>query len=153
MSTVEQVQARLDRLEDGKLNEPVTGVLVDLDLAELAIDIIRGVKAAGPDVQVIAFGAHVATDILAEALDAGADQVVFAEVKAAFAVLQLDAADPVQHIMQGVQQRGPVAALGRVGRAFQSQVGHGPRAYSPSSTAPSDALDALRANFDSTPRV
>ena len=73
---VEMVQARLDRVEDGKWNEPVTCVMVDLDLDETALEIIRCVKASDADIHVIAFGAHVATQVLEAATESGADQVL-----------------------------------------------------------------------------
>jgi hypothetical protein len=73
---VAMLQARLDQIDDGKLNEPVTGVLVDLDMQEAALEVIKHVKTEQPGVQTIAFGAHVATQVLALAQESGADQVL-----------------------------------------------------------------------------
>lgn len=70
------VAARLDRVDDGKLNEPVTGVLVDLDLGEAGLAIIEQVKAKSSGVHVIAFGSHVAVEILQAAKKRGADAVM-----------------------------------------------------------------------------
>lgn len=67
---------RLDQVDDGKANAPVTQVLVDLDLGELAIEMIRTVKAHTPTIPVLAFGPHVAVDLLKAADEAGADQVL-----------------------------------------------------------------------------
>ncbi len=69
------LQKRLDCVEDGKLNDPVTGVLIDLDVPEAA-ELIRQVKAHDAGVPVVAFGSHVATDVLQNAGEAGADAVL-----------------------------------------------------------------------------
>jgi len=73
--SAEALQARLQRVEDGKLNEPVTGVMIDLELGDAAMAMIQAAKAHG-GAAVIAFGSHVATDVLAAAKDAGADLVL-----------------------------------------------------------------------------
>ena len=70
------VTARLDRVDDGRLNEPVTGVLIDLDLGEAGLAIIEQIKAKSPGVHVIAFGSHVAVEILQAAKKRGADAVM-----------------------------------------------------------------------------
>ena len=69
------LQARLDQVDDGRLNDPVTGVLVDLDTPN-AIDLIKQVKTHQPQLPVVAFGSHVLTELLQEARTAGADFVM-----------------------------------------------------------------------------
>ncbi|MAE65005.1 MAG: hypothetical protein CMJ18_12110 [Phycisphaeraceae bacterium] len=68
--------ARLDQVDDGKLNESVTGVVVDLDLGDLAIDLVSQVKAHDAALPVTVFGSHVETERLGRARDAGADFVM-----------------------------------------------------------------------------
>ena len=67
---------RLDQVDDGKLNEPVAGLLVDLDLGEAGLALIRQCKSHGTSPVVVAFGAHVNTAILQGASDSGADFVM-----------------------------------------------------------------------------
>jgi DNA-binding NarL/FixJ family response regulator len=70
------LQARLDQVDDGRANEPVDALLVDLDTGEAGLAMIQQAKQHDPQVQVIAFGSHVAKDLLAAARDRGADQVM-----------------------------------------------------------------------------
>jgi DNA-binding NarL/FixJ family response regulator len=70
------LQARLDRVADGKANDPVGAVLVDMDLGDQAIELIRCAKAADDPPWACAFGSHVARDLLQAASDAGADLVL-----------------------------------------------------------------------------
>ncbi len=70
------LQRRLERVEDGKLNDPVTALLVDLDLGDAGLDLIGQTKAHDPAIPVVAFGSHVATEILAGARQRGADFVM-----------------------------------------------------------------------------
>lgn len=70
------ITARLDRVDDGQLNEPVTGLLIDLEPGESALAIIAATKKKSPGVTVIAFGSHVAVDVLQEAKKRGADVVM-----------------------------------------------------------------------------
>ena len=65
-------QMLADRLADS----PVTRVFVDMDLGEVGVAMIRQVKAHDTTIQVVAFGAHVAVDLLAAAREAGADEVM-----------------------------------------------------------------------------
>lgn len=69
------LQARLDQADDGRLNEPVTGVIVDLDTPD-AIDLITQVKTHDKAMPVVAFGSHVMTELLQNARQAGADFVM-----------------------------------------------------------------------------
>lgn len=70
------LQNRLDQVDDGKANEPVTAVMIDLELGDQATALIRQAKAHAAAPEVIAFGSHVATDLLDAARKAGADQVL-----------------------------------------------------------------------------
>ena len=73
---VEALQQRLDRVDDGKANAPVTAVMIDLELGETATALIRQAAAHAAAPTVIAFGSHVAKDVLQAARDAGADEVL-----------------------------------------------------------------------------
>lgn len=72
----EMLLARLNQVDDGKANEPVHLVVIDLDLAETGIELIRESKAHSPGLPVIAFGSHVATELLDSARECGADHVM-----------------------------------------------------------------------------
>ncbi len=70
------LQARLDRVDDGKGNDPVSGVIVDLDLGEAGLALIEQTKHHAAGVAVAAYGSHVATDMLERARTSGADFVM-----------------------------------------------------------------------------
>jgi len=72
----EALLKRLDRVDDGKANDAVSVVVVDLDLEGEAIAMIEmaATHAAKPDV--LAYGPHVATQLLAEASQRGAKRVL-----------------------------------------------------------------------------
>jgi DNA-binding NarL/FixJ family response regulator len=72
----EALRKRLERVDDGKLNEPVTGVLIDLELGETGLDLLRQVKAHDANTPVVAFGSHVAAEVLQAARQGGADFVL-----------------------------------------------------------------------------
>jgi hypothetical protein len=72
----EMLAARLACLDDGKGNEPVTGVLVDLEMGEAGLDLVRQARYHACAPTVVAFGSHVAVDLLAAAESAGAHQVM-----------------------------------------------------------------------------
>lgn len=72
----EAMRRRLEQIDDGKLNEPVTGVFIDLDLGETGLALITQVKAHDSAIPIVAFGAHVATEILAAAREQGAQFVM-----------------------------------------------------------------------------
>ena len=80
--SVAAVLDRLNRVADGKLNEPVTGVLVDLEMGDAALAIIDAIRQHTPGqadtggIPVIAFGSHVAVEVLADARAKGADAVM-----------------------------------------------------------------------------
>ena len=73
---VEALGARLDRVDDGKANDAVSAVMIDLTIGEAALDLIRQAKGheAGPEV--IAFAPHVEVDMLRAAEGLGADRVM-----------------------------------------------------------------------------
>lgn len=70
------LQRRLEQVDDGKLNEPVTGVFIDMELGDAGLAMLRQVKAHRPTVPVVCFGSHVAVEQLQAARDAGADAVM-----------------------------------------------------------------------------
>ena len=70
------LQNRLGRVEDGKANDPVTAVMIDLDTGEDGLAMIDQAKAHDATIPVIAFGSHVATQLLHEARQRGADFVM-----------------------------------------------------------------------------
>ncbi|MFW6058623.1 MAG: hypothetical protein ACODAQ_00490 [Phycisphaeraceae bacterium] len=72
----EALQQRLDRVDDGKPNDPVRAVMVDLELGEAGIALVRQAKQHAAAPTVIAFGSHVAKEVLEAAQSAGADQVL-----------------------------------------------------------------------------
>ncbi|MEX0777459.1 MAG: hypothetical protein WD042_17275 [Phycisphaeraceae bacterium] len=72
----EMLRNRLNKVDDGKLNEAVTGVVVDLGLGDDALDLVRLVKEHDAALPVVVYGSHVAADRLAQARAAGADFVM-----------------------------------------------------------------------------
>ena len=72
----EMLRLRLEQGDDGKVNEPVTGLLIDLETGETGLALIDLAKAHQASIPVIAFGAHVATELLHAARERGADFVM-----------------------------------------------------------------------------
>ena len=72
----EMLQRRLDRVEDGKPNDAVTLLLVDLDIGASALELIQQARAHDAELKIIAWGPHVAVDLLNAAGQAGASQVL-----------------------------------------------------------------------------
>lgn len=70
------LDARLRRIDDGKPNEPVTALFLDLDTGEDGLRLIDQIKAFDPAIPVLAFGSHVATELLQAARQRGADSVM-----------------------------------------------------------------------------
>jgi DNA-binding NtrC family response regulator len=70
------LQRRLDRVDDGKLNEPVRAVFLDMELGDAALAMLQQVKEHSPHVPVVCFGSHVAVELLQAARDAGATAVL-----------------------------------------------------------------------------
>ncbi len=67
---------RLEQIDDGRLNEPVTGVVIDLGLGDDALELVRQAKTHSATLPVVAYGSHMATQQLQEARAAGADFVM-----------------------------------------------------------------------------
>lgn len=75
----EMLQKRLDRVDDGKANGPVSGALIGLDdenQGQEAAALIRQIKAFDPSIPVVAFAGHVETQALRAGAEAGADRVM-----------------------------------------------------------------------------
>ncbi len=72
---VRNLEMLRDRLGEG----PVSALIVDLDLADLGLDLIRAAASADGQSRpatIVAFGPHVATDLLEAAAQAGADKIL-----------------------------------------------------------------------------
>ncbi len=67
---------RLNRVEDGKPNDAVRAVLIDLEAGEHTLAMIGLAKAHDASLPVICFASHVLTDLLMAAQNKGADQVL-----------------------------------------------------------------------------
>lgn len=72
----EKLEARLDRIDDGKPNDPVRLVMVDLEMGDDGLDLIERCKKHPAAPPVVAFGSHVATEQLRAARSRGADEVM-----------------------------------------------------------------------------
>ncbi len=70
------LQNRLEQVPDGRANDPVTGVMIDLDLGDDALAFIQQVKRHDAAIPVIAYGSHVLVEQLAAAREAGANDVL-----------------------------------------------------------------------------
>ena len=73
---LEALQRRLDRVDDGRPNDPVTAVMIDLELGPVGLELLDRTKAHDTAIPVVAFGSHVAVEVLEEARAAGADFVM-----------------------------------------------------------------------------
>lgn len=73
---LEMLQKRLDRIDDGKPNDAVTVLIVDLGLEHTGLEMIQRTKTHDANIMIIAYGSHVLTDLLQSAQDAGADRVM-----------------------------------------------------------------------------
>ena len=70
------LQKRLDQIDDGKPNDAVAAVLIDLDKGDAALPLIEQCKQHATPPTVLAWGPHVLVDLLKQAKAAGADQVL-----------------------------------------------------------------------------
>lgn len=70
------LQARLDRVDDGKANDAVDAVIVDLTMGDTGLRLIELAKGHGAAPQVVAFAPHVEVRMLQAAEELGADQVM-----------------------------------------------------------------------------
>lgn len=84
---LDKLRARLNQVDDGKANGPVTLLLVDLAMASAANDVIRAAhehrqthpaddQNQTPAMKIVAFGSHVDAQSLRDAKAAGADQAM-----------------------------------------------------------------------------
>jgi len=71
----DMLRSRLDRVDDGKPNERVQCFMVDLDMGDEALKLIQQARAHDEPPHIIAFGSHVARELLQAARDHGADEV------------------------------------------------------------------------------
>lgn len=74
--SIEMLRKRLHRVEDGKANDAVTSMIVEIDGEPLAGELIAEARAYDPSLAIVAFGPHVEVDALAAAAQAGADPVM-----------------------------------------------------------------------------
>lgn len=70
------LQKRLDRVDDGKANDALSLLLIDLDIAEPALELIKQARSHDAELPIIAWGPHVAVDLLNRAGEAGASEVM-----------------------------------------------------------------------------
>ena len=73
---VEMLQKRLDRVDDGKANDAVALLLIDLDMGEPALELLQQARAHNAALPIITWGPHVAVDLLKAAGEAGASEVM-----------------------------------------------------------------------------
>jgi len=74
--TTDMLQRRLARVDDGKANDPVTSVIVEIDDTDLPIELIRLARQHDAELPIIAFGPHVEVEALRAAGEAGAQPVM-----------------------------------------------------------------------------
>ncbi len=67
---------RLNRVDDGKANDEVQAVLVDMTIGEAAVGLIAATKGHDPELTVVAFAPHVEVQRLEDARQRGADKVM-----------------------------------------------------------------------------
>lgn len=72
----DMLQKRLDRVDDGKPNDAVALLLIDLDLGDPAMELIQQARASDAELPIIAWGPHVAVELLNAAGQAGASDVM-----------------------------------------------------------------------------
>ncbi len=72
----EALQKRLDQVDDGKANEPVTAVIVDLTIGNAAISLIELARQHEAAPSVLAFAPHVEVQRMEDAAGVGADRVM-----------------------------------------------------------------------------
>lgn len=70
------LQARLDRVDDGKANGAVDAVIVDLTMGEAGLKLIGLAKGHEAKPEVVAFAPHVEVRMLEAAEELGADRVM-----------------------------------------------------------------------------
>ena len=70
------LQNRIDMIDDGKSNNPITGFILDLDTGDEGFEFLEILKNQLPNIPIAAFGAHVAVDLLQRARKLGIDFVM-----------------------------------------------------------------------------
>jgi DNA-binding NarL/FixJ family response regulator len=70
------LRKRFEQVDDGKLNEPVTAVIIDLEMGDTGLALVEQAKTHDKAIPVVAFGSHVAAELLQAAHDRGADFVM-----------------------------------------------------------------------------
>jgi len=70
----EMLQARLNCVDDGKPNDAVTRVIVDLAMEEDAIAMIAQAREHDAELSIVAFGSHVEVELFQQAREAGASE-------------------------------------------------------------------------------
>lgn len=73
---LQMFRKRLDRFDDGKPNDPVSAVMVDLETGPTGLEILEQSKRYDQALPVIMFGSHVATELFDKARSRGADFVM-----------------------------------------------------------------------------
>ncbi|MEM0913956.1 MAG: hypothetical protein AAGK09_05025 [Planctomycetota bacterium] len=74
--SVEMLRKRLERVQDGKANDAVTSMIVEVDGEAVVDELIAAARAHDPTLRIVAFGPHVAVEALQAAGQAGADPVL-----------------------------------------------------------------------------
>lgn len=72
----EALRKRLDRVDDGKANDAVSAVVVDLTIGDTALDLVELAKAHAAGPIVVAFAPHVEVERMDAAGRRGADRVM-----------------------------------------------------------------------------
>ena len=68
--------SQLGHIRDAPSSEGIGGIIIDLEFGATAVQMVHAAKEHDASIMVIAFGSHVATQILEAAKDAGADLVM-----------------------------------------------------------------------------
>ncbi|MEM6333593.1 MAG: hypothetical protein AAF823_09680 [Planctomycetota bacterium] len=74
--SVDMLRARLERVDDGRANDAVTSLVVEIDGEPLANELIEAARAHDAELAIVAFGPHVAVAALEAAQAAGASAVL-----------------------------------------------------------------------------
>ncbi|MEM9790593.1 MAG: hypothetical protein AAFY08_08145 [Planctomycetota bacterium] len=74
--SMEMLRKRLDRVDDGKANDAVTSMIVEVDGEPWVNELIAAARAHDATLAIVAFGPHVEVDALSAAGEAGADPVL-----------------------------------------------------------------------------
>jgi len=74
--TEEALRHRLDRIDDGKPNDAVRAVIIDLTVGEPALGLIELAKGHAAAPTVVAFAPHVEVEMIDAAEERGADTVM-----------------------------------------------------------------------------